>query len=520
MAARLRDGLVAEGATVLDAGMVGTEMLYFLVGSRELDGGAMVTASHNPKAYTGVKLVREGALALSGDAGIGDVRAADRGGAAGAAGRRRASRPSTSTTTSTATRSAFIDPERVKPLRVVVDGGNGMAGPMVGPLLERLGLDLVDDLLGPRRRVPRPRAEPAAAREPPVHHRPGARRGRRPRDRLGRRRRPLLLHRRQRRVRRRRLPHRAARPAGARASSPAPAILYDVRASRAVPDTVRELRRHLVRQPRRPRVLQARRCASTTPPSAARSPATTTSATSGARTRARSRRCSCSSCSRSRAAPLSELVGAFRERYFISGEINSEVADQEAKMKEIAERHSDAEVSLARRRLGRLPRLALQRPPVEHRAASAPQPRVARLARGHGAEARRGAGTDPFVTPEEALDRARARPGSSRLRIPTPFAVGRVNCYLIEDEPLTLVDTGPELGQVARRARAPARRARARDRGDRAGRPHPPAHRPPRPGRDRRLALGRRGRGDRRRRAVHRELRRRHRARRRVRRRR
>ena len=74
MAGRLRDGIVAEGAIVVDAGMVGTEMLYFLVGSHELDGGAMVTASHNPKAYTGVKLVREGALALSGDAGIGDVR--------------------------------------------------------------------------------------------------------------------------------------------------------------------------------------------------------------------------------------------------------------------------------------------------------------------------------------------------------------------------------------------------------------------------------------------------------------
>ena len=63
---------------MLDAGMVGTEMLYFLVGSRELDGGAMVTASHNPKAYTGVKLVREGALALSGDAGIGDDPRPDR----------------------------------------------------------------------------------------------------------------------------------------------------------------------------------------------------------------------------------------------------------------------------------------------------------------------------------------------------------------------------------------------------------------------------------------------------------
>src|SRR3954454_6067179 len=74
MAAAASDGLVSEGAAVLDAGMVATEMLYHLVGSRELDGGAMVTASHNPKAYTGIKLVREGALALSGDAGIGDVR--------------------------------------------------------------------------------------------------------------------------------------------------------------------------------------------------------------------------------------------------------------------------------------------------------------------------------------------------------------------------------------------------------------------------------------------------------------
>src|SRR5436309_1978166 len=69
-----RAGLCAEGASVLDAGEVATEMLYFLVGSRELDGGLMCTASHNPKRYTGVKLVGRGALALSGDAGIGDVR--------------------------------------------------------------------------------------------------------------------------------------------------------------------------------------------------------------------------------------------------------------------------------------------------------------------------------------------------------------------------------------------------------------------------------------------------------------
>ncbi len=64
LAARYRDGMTAEGAHVLDAGMVGTEMLYFLVGSRSLDGGLMCTASHNPKAYTGAKLVREGSIAL------------------------------------------------------------------------------------------------------------------------------------------------------------------------------------------------------------------------------------------------------------------------------------------------------------------------------------------------------------------------------------------------------------------------------------------------------------------------
>ena len=74
LAARYRQGLLSEGASVVDAGQVGSEMLYFLVGSRELDGGLMCTASHNPKAYTGAKLVREGAIALSGDSGIQDIR--------------------------------------------------------------------------------------------------------------------------------------------------------------------------------------------------------------------------------------------------------------------------------------------------------------------------------------------------------------------------------------------------------------------------------------------------------------
>src|SRR5437764_10448105 len=74
MAARYVDGIRDEGAAVLDIGEVGTEMLYFTVGSRDLPGGLMCTASHNPKAYTGAKIVKRGAIALSGDSGIGEIR--------------------------------------------------------------------------------------------------------------------------------------------------------------------------------------------------------------------------------------------------------------------------------------------------------------------------------------------------------------------------------------------------------------------------------------------------------------
>jgi phosphomannomutase len=142
LAERYSAGMQAEGAHVLDAGRVGTEMLYFLVGSRELDGGLMCTASHNPAAYTGAKLVREGAIALSGDSGIQDIRRMVQEGMPDAPGggsteavdigpdfRREAM--------------AFIDPSKVRPMKVVADGGNGMGGEMVGPLLDELPLELV-----------------------------------------------------------------------------------------------------------------------------------------------------------------------------------------------------------------------------------------------------------------------------------------------------------------------------------------------------------------------------------------
>src|SRR5438093_2696959 len=67
-------GAVEAGADVVDIGMVGTEMLYFSVGDLDLERGVMVTASHNPKEYTGLKIVRRGALPVGGDSGLLDIR--------------------------------------------------------------------------------------------------------------------------------------------------------------------------------------------------------------------------------------------------------------------------------------------------------------------------------------------------------------------------------------------------------------------------------------------------------------
>jgi phosphomannomutase len=143
LAVAYRDGMTAEGATVLDAGMVGTEMLYFLVGSRDLDGGLMCTASHNPKRYTGAKLVGRGALPLSGDAGLAEVRDRILEGLGAESGAGQVEEVSIYEEFQAAALKV-IDPSAIKPMRVVVDGGNGMAGPMVGPLLEGLGLDLIE----------------------------------------------------------------------------------------------------------------------------------------------------------------------------------------------------------------------------------------------------------------------------------------------------------------------------------------------------------------------------------------
>jgi phosphomannomutase len=339
---RYKQGMVSEGAHVLDAGQVGTEMLYFLVGSRGLDGGLMCTASHNPKAYTGAKLVREGAIALSGDEGIQDMRKLIDAGLGESPGGGSSEDVGIASEFHEAAMK-FIDPANVKPMKVVVDGGNGMGGVMVGPLLDQLPLDLVKLYWEPNGEFP--------------DHEPN----------------PMLEE-------NRRFIVDKVRETGADlgiawdgdadrcffvddtgrfvdgdfltailaehllAKKPGSAILYDVRASRAVPDIV--------------------------------------SAAGGTAHANRVGHAFFKTRMRDEGAifggevsghyyfhdfynadsgtvpallileklsvegkKLSELLEPLRSKYFISGEINSEVADGEAKMAELEERFSDGEIS-------------------------------------------------------------------------------------------------------------------------------------------------------------------------------
>jgi len=350
LSARYREGMLSTGAGVIDAGQVGSEMLYFLVGSRELDGGLMCTASHNPKAYTGAKLVREGAIALSGDSGIQDVRRLVEADSAGT-GEAPAGENARGTLEQVdlygefqTAALRFIDPEVItsapRPLKVVLDGGNGMAGPMVGPLLESLELELIETYWTPDGNFP--------------DHEPN----------------PLLPENRELIIKR-------VRETGADLGiawdgdadrcffidetgafvdgdfltallaesllrkSPGEAILYDVRASRAVPDTVT---------------------------AAGGTPFINRVGHAFFKTRMRKEGslfggevsghyyfrdfyCADSGtipallvlellCSEGKS--MSALLAPYHERYFISGEVNSEVADPLAKIEELAERYADA----------------------------------------------------------------------------------------------------------------------------------------------------------------------------------
>jgi phosphomannomutase len=149
MAAAVIRGAADEGAEVLDLGLVGTEMVYFAVGELGLDGGIAVTASHNPKEYTGLKVVRRGALPVGGESGLLDVRdkalaVADRKGG----GSERVAKADIWPAYVDRVLS-FIEPSAIRPLRVVIDAANGMAGVMLPPVLERLPIEPVTFFFDP-----------------------------------------------------------------------------------------------------------------------------------------------------------------------------------------------------------------------------------------------------------------------------------------------------------------------------------------------------------------------------------
>jgi phosphomannomutase len=144
MSAAVMRGAAEAGADVVDLGLVGTEMVYFAVGELGLEGGIAVTASHNPKQYTGMKIVRRGALPVGGDSGLLDIRTRALAGGA----RHGTGSVGTITEEDIWPRFvdrvlSFIDVDAVKPLRVVIDAANGMAGAILPPVLERLPIDAV-----------------------------------------------------------------------------------------------------------------------------------------------------------------------------------------------------------------------------------------------------------------------------------------------------------------------------------------------------------------------------------------
>src|SRR5690349_5841962 len=135
LAAAFIDGALTQGADVVDYGMLPTDVMYFAVVSDGLDGGAQITASHNPKQYNGIKMVRGEALPLSGDAGIGDIRDMIANGTLPPPAGRRGRLTTRNVVPAYVEKvMSFIDPAIIKPFNTVLDAGSGMGG-LIAPLL-------------------------------------------------------------------------------------------------------------------------------------------------------------------------------------------------------------------------------------------------------------------------------------------------------------------------------------------------------------------------------------------------
>jgi phosphomannomutase len=139
LAAAFIEGVRAQGADVVDFGLCGTDMLYFGVARGGFDGGAAITASHNPKQYNGMKLVRKEAFPLSGEAGIGEIREMVANGPIPPPAARTGSLSGQDILADYVQHVlSFIEPAVIKPYRVVLDAGSGIGGLVAPPLFDKL----------------------------------------------------------------------------------------------------------------------------------------------------------------------------------------------------------------------------------------------------------------------------------------------------------------------------------------------------------------------------------------------
>ncbi len=409
LAAAFIEGATSRGADVVDYGMIPTDMLYFAVARDGLDGGVQVTASHNPKQYNGMKMVRREALPLSGDAGIGDIRDMI------ASGRLPppAARPGSVSQKDVldayvAHVLSFIDPGIIAPFKVVLDAGSGMAGLVAPKLFAHLPCRTTTLCFEIDGRFPNHEANPLIEEN----------------------RRDIVA----------RVVADGAEigiawdgdadrcffidGAGEFISGdfvtallaeafllkhPGATVIYDLRASRAVKDTAERLGGTALMNrvghaffKRRMRQSNAIFGGEVTGHYYFRDnfyadngfiPALLILELMSKKRQS-----------------LRELLAPLRERYFISGEINTTLPSMDAvpaKLEQLAAHYADGNQYLARRDLGRVPGLALQRAALEHRAAAPSQPRGGD-ARHDGPQARRGPGSDPLVINWATVGRSRA----------------------------------------------------------------------------------------------------------------
>jgi phosphomannomutase len=213
----LNAGLAAAGAEVIDIGLCGTEEVYFATEHFGAGGGLMVTASHNPKGDNGIKMVGPGATPISRESGLAEIEALAAGGtlAARVGGTIRSEDPRPAYVERIL---SFVDPSALAPFNVVVNAGNGAAGPTFDAIATALGkagapLSFHRIHHDPDPDFPNGIPNPLLPENQPVTSEAVRRAGRGYRHRMGRRLRPLFPLRRDRRLRAGRI---RGRPAGCR----------------------------------------------------------------------------------------------------------------------------------------------------------------------------------------------------------------------------------------------------------------------------------------------------------------